>query len=495
MPKRKLANDNNTNSIKKSIKKKSIKKKKINKVKSANKIESLNKIKSTNKIESLNKVKSSNKVKSANKVESLNKIKSANKVKSITKINKSNKLSNNSSNNSSTTNDHVMFNKILINALKNKNIFKTNLTTISNKAKFKSIEEYQNDFNDIISFRKGLTKKDVEELNMIVYHDENNDGIFSASIAYHFLKTEGTNKNNISLLGTKPIRSINPFITNPEQYKGKNVLILDLDYNGEYLQLLSRYCNSILVIDDHDKKDQRNSDKIKLFKNRANIHGTVAYVWKFFYPKLDVPLAIQLIDDSDIKLFLPFIPRGYSNNFTQAIGHRYVHNKSPELIAKKRSGKLFEELWDFINEKSIDYLIFAGYYYQEVLESLKDQIAINAKPANFQGYDVAVLNFNAPNLKKQVMRQIMSNYRAMGNPIKFCVLWGYEYTNNCYDVTIMDDHRPSSTINLKEIAEELGRIGGTAKGGGGHQHEAHFYWPRNDKMDIWDLFSQKFIRN
>ena len=466
MPKRKLANDNNTNSIKKSIKKK-----KVNKIKSANKNESLNKVKSINKI---------------------NKIKSANKIENTIKINKINKPSNNSSSN---TNEHIMFNKILINALKNKNIFKTNLTTISNKAKFKSIEEYQNDFNDIISFRKGLTKKDIEEINMIVYHDENNDGIFSASIAYHFLKTEGTNKNNISLNGTKPIRSKIPFIKNPEQYKGKNVLILDLDYNGEYLQLLSRYCNSILVIDDHDKTDQRNSDKIKLFKNRANIHGTVAYVWKFFYPKLDVPLAIQLIDDSDIKLFLPFIPRGYSNNFTQAIGHRYVHNKSPELIAKKRSGKLFEELWDFINEKSIDYLIFAGYYYQEVLESLKDQIAINAKPANFQGYDVAVLNFNAPNLKKQVMRQIMSNYRAMGNPIKFCVLWGYEYTNNCYDITIMDDHRPSSTINLKEIAEELGRIGGTAKGGGGHQHEAHFYWPRNDKMDIWDLFSQKFIRD
>ena len=463
MPKRKLANDNNTNSIKKSIKKK-----KVNKIKSVNKIENANKVKSVNKV---------------------NKIKSVNKIENAIKINKQ------SNNSSSNTNEHIMFNKILINALKNKNIFKTNLTTISNKAKFKSIEEYQNDFNDIISFRKGLTKKDVEELNMIVYHDENNDGIFSASIAYNFLKTEGINKNNISLLGLKPNKGNKVFVKDPDQYKGKNVLILDLDYSGEYLQVLSRYCNSILIIDDHDKTDQRNSDKIKLFKNRANIHGTVAYVWKFFYPKLDVPITIQLIDDSDMKLFLPFIPRGFSNNFTQAIGHRYVHNKNPDFIAKKRSGKLFEELWEFISEKSINFLIFAGYYYQEVIESLKNQIAINAKPANFQGYDVAVLNFNAPNLKKQVARQIMSNYRAMGSPIKFCVLWGYEYTNNCYDVTIMDDHRPSSTINLKEIAEELGRIGGTAKGGGGHQHEAHFYWPRNDKMDIWDLFSQKFIRD
>ena len=138
-------------------------------------------------------------------------------------------------------------------------------------------------------------------------------------------------------------------------------------------------------------------------------------------------------------------------------------------------------------------MIFVGYYYQQVIESLKNQIAINAKPAKFQGYDVAVLNFNAPGLKKQVSRQIMSNYRKKGIPIKFCVLWGYEYTNNCYDITILDDHRPTSTINLGEIAFKLGIIGGAKKGGGGHLHEAHFYWPRNDKMDIWDLFSKKYI--
>jgi oligoribonuclease NrnB/cAMP/cGMP phosphodiesterase (DHH superfamily) len=134
---------------------------------------------------------------------------------------------------------------------------------------------------------------------MIVYHDENNDGIFSASIAYHFLQTEGTNKNNISLLGTKPIRSKIPFIKNPEQYKGKNVLILDLDYNGEYLQLLSRYCNSILVIDDHDKTDQKNSDKIKLFKNRANIHGTVA-----FFPLMDLSLGSNILPDASIAIVI-----------------------------------------------------------------------------------------------------------------------------------------------------------------------------------------------
>lgn len=445
--------------------------KKINKVKKV--------VKKTSKKEVQNNEESSN-----------NKINKVNNNKINIKIN--NKINKKSNNKVFKTDEYFKFNEVLHNALKNKNIFKTNLTKVNEKAKFKTVEDYQNDFDDIMSFKKGLTKKDVDEIDLIVYHDENNDGIFSAAIAYHYLKTLNKNKD-IKLIGLKPMKGHKVFIKNPEIYKNKNVLIVDLDYNNQYLQTLSNYCNNIIIIDDHDKTDQKDSDKIHVFRNRMNIHGTVAYVWKFFYPKEDVPLTIQLIDDSDMKLFLPFIPRGFSNNFTQAIGHRYVHNKNPNFIMKKRSGELFNELWEFISEKSINFLVFAGYYYQEVIESLKNQIAINARPAKFQGYDVAVLNFNAPNLKKQVGRQIMSNYRAMGSPIKFCVLWGYEYTNNCYDITLMDDHRPTSTINLKEIAEKLGKIGGTIKGGGGHQHESHFYWPMSKTMDIWDLFEKKFI--
>lgn len=396
-------------------------------------------------------------------------------------------INSNSTNNK--TNDFFLFNKVLHNSLKNKDIFKVDSLKVNYKSKFKTLDEYQNDFDDIISFRKNTTKKYIDDIDLIVYNESKNDGMFAASIAYHFLKNDN---KHIILLGLKPSKGKTVFIQNPERYNNKNILILDLDYSGEYLKVLSNYCDSILVIDDHDKSDQKNTNKIKIFNNRSNIHATVAYTWKFFYPNKDVPVTIQLIDDSDMKLFLGFIPKGFSNNFTQAIGHRYVHNKNPDFLFKKRDGTIFKELWEFISEKSINYLIFAGYYYQEVIESLKNQIAINARPAKFQGYDVAVLNFNAPDLKKQVGRQIMSNYRAQGSSIKFCVLWGYEYTNQCYDITIMDDHRPTSKLNLKDIADKLGRIGGTVKGGGGHQHEAHFYWPHNDKYDIWDLFNKIF---
>lgn len=389
-----------------------------------------------------------------------------------------------------------IFNKVLNDSLKNTNIFKKINVKLNNKSKFKSVEEYQSDFDDIISFRKKITKKDIDNINMIIYHNENNDGFLSAAIAYHFLKEINMNKK-IELQALKPEHGKIVQIKNPDVYRNKNILILDLDYRGEYLNELSKLSSDIIVLDDHQKDldTPNNSNKLHIFRGRDERHATCAYTWKFFYPKENIPIAVQLIDDHDIKLFLPFFPRKISQTFAQAIGHRFSHNKIKEFMQKKISGEAFIELWDLITEKtlSLKYLIFIGKYYDEVIESLKNQIAINAKPANFQGYDVAVLNFNAPGIKKQVGRQIMSNYKKMGIPIKFCVLWGYEYTNGCYDVTIMDDHTPYSTINLRTIAVKLGDIGGTRKGGGGHQHEGHFYWPHNEKYDIWDLFKKKYI--
>jgi hypothetical protein len=410
-----------------------------------------------------------------------------------------NNLTNSESNEESEINDvnaELVFNKILNDSLKNKNILKKGITKINSKSKFKTIEEYQSDFDDIISFRKKITKREIEDINMILYHDENNDGFLSACIAYHYL-TELDPTKNIQLLALKPSHGKVVQIKNPEIYEKKNIIILDLDYKGEYLEKLSNIASDIIVIDDHQKDldTPHNSSKLHIFRGRDERHASCAYTWKFFYPKEEIPLAVQFIDNNDIKLFLPFFPNKVAQTFAQAIGHRFSHNKSPTIMQKKRTGEIFIDFWDLITEKylSLKYLIFIGKYYDEVIESLKNQIAINAKPANFQGFEVAVLNFNAPGIKKQVGRQIMSNYKMMGKPIKFCVLWGYEYTKQCYDVTILDDHSPHSKINLRDIAVKLGDIGGTHRGGGGHQHEAHFYWPHNDKYDIWDLFKKKYI--
>ena len=131
-----------------------------------------------------------------------------------------------------------------------------------------------------------------------------------------------------------------------------------------------------------------------------------------------------------------------------------------------------------------------GHYYDEVENNIKEQIARNAQKRFFQGYPVYVLNYKDPALYKKVAKQMITNAKQRGDNIAFAVLWGFEYTNNCYNVHLSEGVGVPK-FKLPDIANTLGRIGGTGKGGGGAKNVGNFYWPKNNKMDIWDLFTKQ----
>ena len=74
--------------------------------------------------------------------------------------------------------------------------------------------------------------------------------------------------------------------------------------------------------------------------------------------------------------------------------------------------------------------------------------------------------------------------------IHFAVLWGYEYTSQAYKIFLSEKHFGSPKYNLKNIAETLGKIGGHRRGGGGSRYVGNFYWPKDKKHDIWELFTK-----
>jgi len=374
------------------------------------------------------------------------------------------------------TNARINFNKILGDCVKDKDFSKMDM---SNANITKLEQEYDNSFDDIKQFRNEFTISDLNAIDTIVYHDENNDGMISCTIARHYLMENGV---KVRIISSKPGRNI------PEHLlERRNVLIVDLSMKSEVLSGIKRVCNSLIVIDDHA---QTLKDK-QIFNGIG--HSASAYTWKFFYPRLNVPMVIQYIDDSDAKLFLQYIPRSYSHLFNHALGFRYAHNKSPEMMQKKRNFQLFDELWYVINETFPNFWITLGNFYSEVSENLKEQISINAVVKDFQGYRVGCLNFLAPAITKPVGRQIIDNLRNKGEKIDFAVLFGYEFTSNGYRVQLIDDHHQKK-FNLQKIAVELGKLGGHPKGGGGHEpHIGNFYWPRNSTMDIWSLFEQQYL--
>jgi hypothetical protein len=381
---------------------------------------------------------------------------------------------------------------------------------ISNKSKNKNINEefklditkYQNSFDDIIKFSKKITLAKKKGINCIIYHVDNSDGIISANTVIKYL-TENKVGDDINIIPARPSSGagfVNKQLEKYEsQIKGRNVIILDLQYNKENLNYISSLAKNVIIIDDHPiGQNQINLDKSNSENHFIgdNSHASVAYTWKFFYPKIDVPLYIQIIDNDDRKLQLPYLSK--YRNISSFYNYRIFHNPYLQKIGIK-----FDKISDFEN---LDILIsneyhnisnIIGHYYDELANNIKDQVARNARFAYFEGHPVYVLNYNDPVLSRMVARQMLTNAKARGDNIDFVVLWGYEYTNQCYRVQLVEFHSGDPKHNLPYIAKTLGNLGGIRKGGSGTKYVGNFYWPHTREKDIWDLFGRtpRFIKD
>ena len=371
-----------------------------------------------------------------------------------------------------------------------KQIKKINFLNENNDNLYKDkIDKYNNSFNDIIEFSKKITSTKKKAINCIIFHAENSDGIMSTNIALKFLLEN--KKTDIHLIPAKPssgFGKLNYRITQHEkEIKNKNILILDLQYNQEMLDYLKKNAKNVYIIDDHSIA---NSNDSNYFIGNGN-HATVSYTWKFFYPKKDVPIYYQLIDNDDRKLQLDYLNKYRS--MTSFLNYRLFH--SPYLKINFNSIEDFKNLDYAINGEFDNISTIIGHYYDELANNIKEQVARNARKATFQGHPVYVLNYNDPVLYTMVARQMISNSQKKGDYIHFAVLWGYEYTNNCYKVYLCEHHSGKPKYNLPKIAKSLGNIGKEKKGGGGANFVGNFYWPRNKDKDIWDLFSKNYIKD
>lgn len=370
--------------------------------------------------------------------------------------------------------------------IKNCKIFDNKELTNKNKNDEKN---YQNSFTNILDFikKEKIKESDKKNIDIVLYNNQNDDGTMSGYICYQYLVIDN-NKNNVIFKGIKPSSRNNVIdyrIKEDENlFKDKVIIICDVYYGLSTIKYLSGICKKIYIVDDH-KLTNSNTTRFNSLKNVYSFigdeHSACAYTWKFFYPKKDIPTYIIETDNKDKKLFLKFIDS--SNYLTSYNSFRITNN--PYL--NKNDPKYFEKVFELIN-KSNNFKKMVGYYYDQLENNIKDQVAKNAYKTKFQGYNVYVLNYNDPVLYKKVARQMVSNAEKKGDKIDFAVLWGWEYTSNAYKILLSEKHEGKPKHNLPLLAKNLAKKGGHFKGGGGKDFIGNFYWPRNNKHDIWDLF-------
>lgn len=378
------------------------------------------------------------------------------------------------------------FNKVLNNCMKNIEIRNDKIRNMTN-LKFKTMKEYQSSFKKIEDFSKkhNKLKKDID---VVMYNESNNDGMFSALTAYMYLYKD--NKKTINIIPAKASRQVDKRLKKYyNEIKGKTLLIVDLSQSKDNIEMLASIAKQVIVLDDHPK-----SFEFKLPDNViefiSNEHAACAVTWKFFYPDKEVPLPVIYIDDSDRKLMLPFV--SYSYLFAEYIGYKFSHNVLISKMKKRQlEGGLMSELHKILTDKSMEVILLIGNYYSEVTNMIKYQVVNNMVVKNFQGYKVGTLNFNAPRLSKMVGREMFNVARSRNQHIDFAVLWGYEFTISSWRVSLYENHtgKPPK-YNLPNLANKLGKIGGDPKGGYGAKYEGNFYWK---KKDIFILFEQKLI--
>ena len=331
-----------------------------------------------------------------------------------------------------------------------------------------------------------------------MYNENNNDGMISAYITWLYFKQNNSKSNKLPIFVPAKPSSSNTMLNfrlkkHEPNLKDKTLLIVDISFGKANYEYLTRVCKNIIIVDDHKIQTKNNiASFINKFSNIKHFigdtHSACSYVWKFFFPKKDVPYYIMVIDNKDKKLFLPFIPRLKSQYFTSYLSFRVTN--SPYL--NKNDPHYFDKVHKLLNVDS-NYSSVVGYMYNQLEENMKSQVARNAVKGTFQGYPVYVLCYSDPVLYKKVAREMVSIAERRGDKISFSVIWGYEHDKNLYKILLSEKHEGKPKYNLPEMARKLGKIGGTSRGGFGKDYISNFYWPHNDKMDIWDLFTKKYI--
>jgi hypothetical protein len=307
-------------------------------------------------------------------------------------------------------NSRQEFNKQLVNCIKN-DIKNSEVNFNKKNHQFSTEKKYQDSFDEQIKFSNKFTDKQKNQIDSVLFHKDNTDGVSCAYLCWKYLTDNNKNNKTILFQGIQPDHDkrdiVSKHITEIEDKYiiGKNVIILDLSFNKKTFEHIKQISKSMIVIDNHPETMNNNNNKI--FSTLE--HAACASCFKFFYPPEKVPLWIQYVDSDDVKSMIPYLK--HTSLFTTFMSVRIV---KCNMITKRNgfnnmNSGAYEAMDKLLSNESISWMIYAGSYMYEIKENFNQILARNARPMKFYGYDVVVLNLEFQGLDKNVGRQAITN--------------------------------------------------------------------------------------
>jgi oligoribonuclease NrnB/cAMP/cGMP phosphodiesterase (DHH superfamily) len=311
-----------------------------------------------------------------------------------------------------------------------------------------------------------------KKFNYIIFHGGCLDG-FSGFFVAHM---SGRLTNDVTIYQDQP-SSTNV----PPNIDGKDIIIIDVAYKREILEIIFKHAKSVVFIDHHVSISDDVQKLYKTYNTKNNIHilydsdrcGSTL-TWSFFYgDDQPLPLFLKYVEDQDTGQWIhektkPFIYaiRVYFTLSTDAKNlERWKkildRKKVAELIKKGEYMKLYN---DFIVNVNISKHTLQRFPSKKVYNMNK---TIFNKPGQ---YTVAVYcGHNCPSVTDLGTGAL----EKMPN-IDFCIMWVYNIDSKKYILSMR-----SREVDISEICKIFG--------GGGHKLAAacSFY---SNNLTLDDLF-------
>lgn len=310
-----------------------------------------------------------------------------------------------------------------------------------------------------------------QKFNYIIYHNGCIDG-FTGYVVAHL-----SNRLTDDVIIYEDVPSANKI---PSNIDGKDIVIIDVAYKKEVLEIIFQYAKSVVFIDHHDSIKNDVIDLYNKYNKSNNImivyddrHSGATLAWSYFFPDKKVPLFVKYVEDQDIGKWeypstRPFILalRTYYKlrTDTKTISKWMELLDKAHVMSLVKKGGYMQKYNDHIVSKNVP---------KHTLESFPSKRVYDMNPAIFKHpgqYKVAVYcGHNCPSVTDLGVGAL----ERMPD-IDFCIMWVYNLDSKKYVLSLR-----SRSVDIGEICKIFG--------GGGHKLAAAFSFYSKD-MFIDELF-------
>ena len=211
----------------------------------------------------------------------------------------------------------------------------------------------------------------MKEQYLIIYHKEDNDGLFSMAIIYNYLIIEkNINKDNIKLFGAD-YNDLDKLSLDDDIIKNStHIYISDVSFDTveKMMQLKEMFGDNLVWIDHHkpmiDNSISKGFDDIKGIRDTK--HSALYNAFKYLYPAHNIPELFKLLSAWDSWSYdaegIDFDLCKYIN-----IGVNNIYNLNPDYIINYVY-LLIYIYNDYINPPDIDELYEIGKFEAKILD-------------------------------------------------------------------------------------------------------------------------------